>query len=65
MKMGEIMFKNIYLRYIFTLALALLCPHALAADAPKFELDKGWPKIPPNMKLGDVSSFAKIGRAHV
>ena len=52
------MFKNNYLRYIFTLAIAVLCQHVVAADAPKFELDKGWPKIPPNMKLGDVSSFA-------
>ena len=30
----------------------------LAADAPKFELDKAWSKIPAHMKLGDVSSIA-------
>jgi len=31
---------------------------AFAADAPKFEIDKSWPKIPEKFKLGDVSSFA-------
>jgi len=25
---------------------------------PTFEVDKSWPKVPPNMKLGDVSSIA-------
>jgi hypothetical protein len=25
---------------------------------PTFEVDKGWPKVPPNMKMGDVSSIA-------
>ncbi len=36
----------------------LLCHHALAADAPKFELDKSWPKVPEKFKLGDASSIA-------
>src|SRR5262249_27486770 len=25
---------------------------------PVFEVDKSWPNVPPNMKLGDASSFA-------
>jgi hypothetical protein len=25
---------------------------------PTFEVDKSWPKVPPNMKIGDVSSIA-------
>src|SRR5215510_4755630 len=25
---------------------------------PRFELEQGWPKVPPQFKVGDVSSFA-------
>src|SRR5258708_31555778 len=31
---------------------------AQARSMPMFEVDKGWPKKPPNMKFGDVSSIA-------
>ena len=27
-------------------------------NLPEFEVDKAWPKVPPNWKLGDASSFA-------
>jgi len=29
---------------------------------PTFEVDKSWPKVPPNMKIGDVSSIASMRR---
>src|SRR5882724_12723604 len=29
-----------------------------ARSLPTFEVDKSWPKVPPNMKIGDVSSIA-------
>src|SRR5260370_38634824 len=31
---------------------------AQARSMPMFEVDKAWPKKPPNMKFGDVSSIA-------
>ena len=32
---------------------------------PTFEVDRGWPKVPAQWKLGDVSSFAVDGQDHV
>ncbi len=49
---------------IKTLARALLVAAmaigngALAADAPKFEVEAAWPKMPEKWKFGDVSSIA-------
>src|SRR5262249_40501342 len=41
---------------------ATLCVgHAAAQQGrplPRFEVDASWPKVPPNLKVGDVSSFA-------
>ena len=40
----------------------LICAAAAQAQTtralPVFEVDPAWPKVPPNMKLGDASSFA-------
>ena len=38
--------------------LLAFCHLAVAADAPKFELDPSWPKVPEKFKLGDASSIA-------
>ena len=48
--------KNIA-RTVLLAALAL-CHSAIAADAPKFELDPSWPKVPEKWMLGDASSIA-------
>src|SRR5258705_462051 len=32
---------------------------------PTFEVDKSWPKVPPNMKIGDVSSIAVDARENI
>jgi hypothetical protein len=52
----------------FGFAVALMLSAAAAAlpqtsvaqgrSLPMFEVDKNWPKVPPNMKVGDVSSIA-------
>jgi DNA-binding beta-propeller fold protein YncE len=50
----------------FVVAAALaLGGHHIVIDAqsrsrnlPQFEVEKGWPKVPPKWKLGDASSFA-------
>jgi len=42
-------------------AAAAALPQVVAAQGrslPIFEVDKGWPKVPANMKVGDVSSIA-------
>src|SRR5947207_2306549 len=31
---------------------------AQTRSLPMFELDKAWPKLPANMKIGDASSFS-------
>ena len=45
-----------------TAAITLAATSALAQSAPRslpvFEVDKAWPKLPPQLKLGDASSFA-------
>ena len=47
-----------YLRLILTVCVLALWHSAFAADAPKFELDLTWPKVPEKFKLGDASSIA-------
>ena len=37
---------------------ALAGKQTTAARLPTFEIDRGWPKVPAQWKLGDVSSFA-------
>ena len=42
-------------------AAAAALPQVVAAQGrslPIFEVDKGWPKVPANMKVGDASSIA-------
>jgi DNA-binding beta-propeller fold protein YncE len=44
--------------------------HAQAAQAqtrnlPTFEVDKSWPKLPPQYKLGDVSSMASDAQGNI
>jgi hypothetical protein len=45
-------------------AAALLSEPAMAQThrLPIFEVDENWPKVPPNMKVGDVSSIAIDGK---
>ena len=38
---------------------------AQARSLPTFEVDKAWPKLPPNRKVGDPSSFAIDARDNV
>ncbi len=40
------------------LSVAALTCHAAGIDAPTFEIDSSWPKIPAKYKLGDASSIA-------
>jgi DNA-binding beta-propeller fold protein YncE len=49
--------KNLLHAALIASALAL-SGNVTAADAPRFELDKSWPKIPEKFKLGDASSIA-------
>jgi hypothetical protein len=46
---------------------ALLAAPATAqsVNLPRFEVDATWPKVPPQLKLGDASSFAIDGRDNV
>ena len=32
--------------------------HAQTRPLPRFEVEAGWPKVPPQFKVGDASSFA-------
>ena len=43
---------------VCALALCTIAITAIAAEAPKFELDPVWPKVPEKFKLGDASSIA-------
>ncbi|HEY3159526.1 MAG TPA: SBBP repeat-containing protein [Vicinamibacterales bacterium] len=36
-----------------------------ARSLPTFEVDRGWPKVPAQWKLGDVSSFAVDAQDHI
>jgi len=47
--------------------LALVAPgmQAQTRSLPTFEVDKAWPKLPPNRKVGDPSSFAIDARDNV
>jgi mannose-6-phosphate isomerase-like protein (cupin superfamily) len=38
---------------------------ASARSLPTFEVDRGWPKVPAQWKLGDVSSFSVDAQDHV
>ena len=49
--------KHIVRTALLTAALAF-GHFTFAADAPKFELDPTWPKVPEKFKLGDASSIA-------
>ena len=43
--------------WLFTTKAAAQSP-AQARSVPVFEVDQAWPKLPPQFKLGDASSFA-------
>jgi hypothetical protein len=38
---------------------------AQARSLPTFEIDKSWPKVPPQYKLGDVSSMASDAQGNI
>jgi DNA-binding beta-propeller fold protein YncE len=38
---------------------------SLSRNLPEFEVDKAWPKVPPQWKLGDASSFAVDAKDNV
>src|SRR5260370_8530354 len=44
--------------WVFTPKAAAQAPQAQARSVPVFEVDPAWPKLPPQFKLGDASSFA-------
>src|SRR5258708_27313481 len=44
--------------WLFTTKAAAQSPQAQARSIPVFEVDPAWPKLPPQFKLGDASSFA-------
>jgi DNA-binding beta-propeller fold protein YncE len=53
--------KNVRRAVLIALAVAAVGTAAQAAPArkiPAFEVDKAWPKVPPQFKVGDVSSIA-------
>lgn len=53
-----------HLLFVATQVLLLSAPlfaaenTSVRAELPEFELDRDWPTLPPDWKLGDVSSFA-------
>ena len=47
-----------YLYFLLSICAWALSHGALAANAPRFELDKAWPRLPENFRFGDVSSIA-------
>jgi len=44
--------------WLFATKGAAQSPQTQARGVPVFEVDPAWPKLPPQMKLGDASSFA-------
>src|SRR5437879_6006380 len=44
--------------WLFITKAAAQSPQAQARSVPVFEVDPAWPKLPPQFKLGDASSFA-------
>src|SRR6266566_3360951 len=44
--------------WLFTTKAAAQSPQAQARSVPVFEVDSAWPKLPPQWKVGDASSFA-------
>ena len=48
--------KSLARAVLFTVV--AICHCAMAADAPKFEVEASWPKMPEKWKFGDVSSIA-------
>ena len=44
--------------WLFGTQAAAQSPQPHARSVPTFEVDKAWPKVPPQWKLGDASSFA-------
>ena len=44
--------------WLFTTKAAAQSPQTQARGVPVFEVDPAWPKLPPQFKLGDASSFA-------
>jgi DNA-binding beta-propeller fold protein YncE len=44
---------------------ALAGKQSTARSLPTFEVERGWPKVPAQWKLGDVSSFAVDAQDHV
>ncbi len=52
------MHKFKYLYFLLSIGAWALSHGALAANAPRFELDKAWPRLPENFRFGDVSSIA-------
>ena len=48
-----------------TLAAQAPARTAVARSVPTFEVDKNWPKVPAQWKLGDVSSFAVDAQDHI
>ena len=46
-------------------ALATVAIVGAAVDAPKFQVDPAWPKIPNNWQFGQVASVSVDGQDHV
>jgi hypothetical protein len=44
-------------KWIMTEASAQTATQAQGRELPVFEVDKSWPKVPPQYKVGDVSSI--------
>jgi hypothetical protein len=44
--------------WLFSTSAAAQSPSAQARGVPVFEVDSAWPKLPPQWKVGDASSFA-------
>jgi hypothetical protein len=50
--------KRVYLCWSVLLLFTVIFAQAQTRSVPTFEVDRAWPKIPPQWKLGDPSSMA-------
>src|SRR5438132_8882376 len=50
--------KPIFLCAVLNVLMIAGAAHAQSRSLPTFEVDRSWPKIPPQWKLGDPSSIA-------
>ena len=56
--MASVVAAGVHAPWLFGMTAAAQSPQAQVRGVPMFEVDTAWPKLPPQWKLGDASSFA-------